>query len=170
MPTIALLTSNLRSIAGTASKAELRSTENGGGGDDRCIRLATEKAYLALVRRFPLVSIRDEAHLAAALAVIDDLLARAERSPAEEAYLGALTDLVETYKYAHVVILPTSGVEERRYLMDEHELTQADLAPLFGSPSIMSEVLFGKRRLALAHIARLAERFGVPADVFVGMR
>jgi HTH-type transcriptional regulator/antitoxin HigA len=51
--------------------------------------------------------------------------------------------------------------------MAEHELTQAELAPLFGAPSIVSEVLSGKRRLALSHISRLAERFGVPADVFI---
>jgi HTH-type transcriptional regulator/antitoxin HigA len=62
---------------------------------------------------------------------------------------------------------PVSGVEALRYLMAENGLTQADLAPLFGSPSIISEVLAGKRRLALAHIARLAGRFGVPADVFI---
>jgi HTH-type transcriptional regulator / antitoxin HigA len=37
---------------------------------------------------------------------------------------------------------------------------------LFGSPSIVSEVLSGKRRLSLSHIRKLAERFGLPIDVF----
>jgi antitoxin component HigA of HigAB toxin-antitoxin module len=123
----------------------------------------TAEEYLTLVRAFPLVSIRDEAHLSEALAVIDQLL---ERSTAEEEYLRALTDLVETYENAHVTIPTVSGVEALRFLMEEHGLTQADLAPLFGTRSIVSEVLAGKRRLALSHIARLAERFGVPADVF----
>ena len=127
----------------------------------------TEEEYLALVRAFPLVSIRDEAHLAAALAVIDRLLDRPRRSTAEEEYLRALTDLAETYEHAHVAIPTVSGVEALRYLIEEHGLTQADLAPLFGSRSIVSEVLAGKRRLALSHITRLAERFGVPADVFI---
>lgn len=129
-----------------------------------------EAQYLALVQAFPLVSIRDAAQLAEALAVLDDLLDQPERSTGEEEYLRALTDLVETYERAHVVIPPTSGVEALRFLMTEHGLTQAELAPLFGSPSIISEVLSGKRRLALAHITRLAERFGVPADVFLGSR
>jgi HTH-type transcriptional regulator/antitoxin HigA len=128
----------------------------------------TEAEYVALVRSFPLVSIRDEAHLTQALTVIDRLLDRAERSMAEEEYLRALTDLVETYENAHMAIPPTSGVEALRYLMAEHGLTQADLAPLFGTRSIVSEVLSGKRRLALSHITRLAERFGVPATVFIG--
>lgn len=54
-----------------------------------------------------------------------------------------------------------------RYLRAENALTQADLAPLFGGPSVISEVLAGKRRLALSHIARLAAHFGLPADVFI---
>jgi antitoxin component HigA of HigAB toxin-antitoxin module len=128
----------------------------------------TAEEYLTLVRAFPLVSIRDEGHVSEALAVLDRLLERPQRSMAEEEYLRALTDLVETYENAHVAIPTVSGVEALRYLMEEHGLTQADLAPLFGTRSIVSEVLAGKRRLALSHIARLAERFGVPADVFIG--
>jgi HTH-type transcriptional regulator / antitoxin HigA len=126
-----------------------------------------EEEYVALVRAFPLISIRDEAHLAEALAVIDRLTDLSQRSAGVEAYLGALTDLVETYENAHVTIPSISGVEAVRYLMEENGLAQADLVPLFGTPSIVSEVLSGKRRLTLAHIARLAERFGVPADVFI---
>lgn len=95
--------------------------------------------YLALIHTFPLISIRDDAHLAAALDVIDGLLEQPQRSAAEELYLGA-----------------------------ENGLTQADLVPLLGTPSIVSEVLSGKRRLALGHIKRLAAYFGLPADVFIG--
>ena len=128
---------------------------------------AAEQEYLALVHAFPLVSIRNDTHLDAAVAVIDRLLDHQPHSLAQEEYLGALTDLVEIYESAHVVIPATTGVEALRYLMDEHGLTQAELASLFGAPSIVSEVLSGKRRLALSHITRLAERFGVPADVFI---
>jgi HTH-type transcriptional regulator / antitoxin HigA len=130
----------------------------------------TEEQYLALVRAFPLVSIHNDAHLEEALAVIDRLLDIPERSTAEEEYLQALTDLVEVYENAHVVIPSVSGVEALRSLMEENGLTQADLVPLFGTRSIISEVLSGKRHLALSHITRLAERFGLPADVFVEQR
>lgn len=129
---------------------------------------ATEEAYVALIHAFPLVSIRDDAHLAEAFTVIEGLLEQPQRSTAEELYLGALTDLVETYENVHVAIPPTSGVDALRYLMAENQLTQADLVPLFGTPSVVSEVLSGKRRLALDHIKRLAAHFGLPADVFIG--
>jgi HTH-type transcriptional regulator / antitoxin HigA len=128
----------------------------------------TERQYLALVRAFPLVSLHNDAHVKEALTVIDRLLDIPQRSAAEEEYLQALTDLVETYENAHVAIPIVAGVDALRYLMEENELTQADLAPLFGSRSIISEVLSGKRRLALSHITRLADRFGLPAQVFIG--
>lgn len=129
---------------------------------------ATEEQYLALIRAFPLVSIRNEAHLDEALAVIDRLLDIPMRSEAEEEYLMALTDLVEVYENGHVDMPSVSGIDALRYLMEENSLTQADLVPDFGTRSIVSEVLSGKRRLALSHITRLAERFGLPADVFLG--
>ena len=127
----------------------------------------TEEAYIALVRTFPLVSIRDDAHLADAVTVIDTLSDKAVRSPAEEAYLGALIDLVETYEAIHVTIPPAAGVDALRYLMEENGLAQADLVPLFGAASVTSEVLAGKRHLALSHIERLAAYFGLAADVFI---
>ena len=126
-----------------------------------------EEEYLALVRAFPLISIRDDEHLIAALTVLDRLVEQPTRSAAEEAYLGTLTDLVETYENAHLVLPPVTGVDALRLLMTENGLTQADLAPLFGTPSIISEVLAGKRGLALAHIEKLAAYFHLPADVFI---
>ena len=139
----------------------------------RLIRLAERLSaaskgakYLTLVRRFPLLSIRDDAHLTEALVVIDRLVEKRTRSEDEDAYLGTLTDLVETYENAHVMIPPRSGVDAVRYLMVENNLSQDDPASLFGSPSAISEVLAGKRHLTLAHMKKLAERFGLPIDVF----
>lgn len=126
-----------------------------------------QEAYMQLVRRFPLLSIGDDRHLAAALEVIDHLVEQETRSDAEEAYLGALTDLVEIYEQAHVIMPPVSGIEAVRYLMAENGLAQHDLAPLFGTDSLVSEVLSGKRRLAMSHIRNLARHFGLPADVFL---
>lgn len=123
-------------------------------------------AYLALVRAFPLVSIRDGAHLDRALEVIDRLVDKPERTDAEEAYLGALTDLVETYENAHVAFPPQTGVEALESLMEENGLKQRDLAPILGTQSIVSEVLSGKRALTATYIAKLAAYFHVSPAVF----
>ena len=52
-------------------------------------------------------------------------------------------------------------------LMSANDLKQKDLLDIFGTSSIVSEVLSGKRRLTTEHIRRLSRRFHVPADVFI---
>lgn len=123
--------------------------------------------YLTLVRAFPLASIRDDTHLEAAISAMNRLTTGRSLSAGEDMYLQALADLIETYENAHVHIPPLSGVELLRYLMGEHGLQQKDLVPLFGTASIVSEVLSGKRPLAFAHVKRLSERFGLPVDAFI---
>ncbi|MCB0006930.1 MAG: helix-turn-helix domain-containing protein, partial [Anaerolineales bacterium] len=53
-----------------------------------------------------------------------------------------------------------------RYLMDEHELRQADL-PEVGSQGVVSEILNGKRELNVRQVRALANRFGVSPAVFI---
>ncbi len=123
--------------------------------------------YWRLAREFPLVSIHDDTHLEKALDVVDRLTDRSTRTAGTEEYLRALADLVYVYEQAHVTWPPVTGVDIVRHLMEENGLSQADLAPLFGGRSVISDVLAGKRRFNLTHITRLAERFGLPADVFI---
>jgi HTH-type transcriptional regulator/antitoxin HigA len=123
--------------------------------------------YLALVRAFPLAHIRDDAHLDAAMAVIDRLLDKGDRSPAEEMYLDTLADLVETYDEAHVAIPARSGVDALRFLMEANDVRHVDLVPVLGRKSLVSEVLSGKRPLTLTHIKKLADYFRVSPAVFI---
>ena len=123
--------------------------------------------YLRLVRAFPLVPIGGEADLDAAIAVIDRLTDKPARSEAEEAYLGVLTDLVGTYEDAHVTIPPRSGVAALRFLMEANGLRQADLVPVLGRRSLVSEILHGKRHLALSHVRKLAAYFHVSPATFI---
>ena len=53
------------------------------------------------------------------------------------------------------------------YLMDQRGLTRADLIPLLGTASRVSEVLSGKRELSMTMIKRLRDRFQVPADLLI---
>jgi HTH-type transcriptional regulator/antitoxin HigA len=54
--------------------------------------------------------------------------------------------------------------------MDQHELSRADLAPLLGTASRVSEVLSGKRELSMTMVRRLRERFHVSADLLISPR
>ncbi|HVA91149.1 MAG TPA: helix-turn-helix domain-containing protein [Chloroflexota bacterium] len=123
--------------------------------------------YWRLIHAFPLAPIRDDTHLDQALAIIDQLTERSRPDADAQLYLGALADLVYVYEQQHVSWPPVTGSDVVRHLMEEHQLTQADLAPLFGGRSVVSAVLAGKRRLNLTHITRLSARFDVPAGVFI---
>jgi HTH-type transcriptional regulator / antitoxin HigA len=123
--------------------------------------------YFDLVRKFPLVHLRDFAHLEAASAVIDDLL-RQDLDEGGRAYLGALTDLVEVFEDENVKIPDASESDVLRELMNANRLSQTRLAKEVGiSQSTLSAVLNGTRSLTKAHVARLARFFNVPASVFL---
>jgi hypothetical protein len=53
------------------------------------------------------------------------------------------------------------------YLLDQHGMTRAQLVPLLGTASRVSEVLSGKIGLSLAMIRRLRARFAISADVLI---
>jgi HTH-type transcriptional regulator/antitoxin HigA len=125
--------------------------------------------YLALVRSFPLAHIRDDAHCDAAMATLWPLLEKREKSRADEEYIAALTDLVETYENATVAIPPPrSGLDMLRYLVEENGYTQAELTPIFGTQSVASAVLTGARTFTLDYMRKAAAFFGLPLSVFTG--
>lgn len=123
--------------------------------------------YLGHILAVPLSSIRNDAQLEEAIAKIDELLDRPQLSRGDSLYLDALSDLVAHYESEHVVFPQARAVEIVRHLMEANELQQKDLVEVFGTKSTVSEVLRGKRPLALSHIAKLSDYFGVPADLFI---
>ena len=98
-----------------------------------------------------------------------DLLGADERTPAQEAYLMLLSGLVERWESEHVVVPAVRGVELVKALLGERQLRQKDLVPVFGTESIVSEVLSGKL-LQAKHIEGLAEFFHVSPAAFFAPR
>ena len=62
--------------------------------------------------------------------------------------------------------LNTEGADLLRFFMEEHNLSQSDLAEV-GSQGVVSEILSGKRELNVRQIRALSKRFGVSPSVFV---
>jgi HTH-type transcriptional regulator/antitoxin HigA len=58
------------------------------------------------------------------------------------------------------------AVDILRHLMDSTGLRQVGLLDVFGTASVISEVLSGKRELSKAHIAKLSERFQHSPSLF----
>lgn len=130
------------------------------------IRGSDQDEYRGLVGTFPPRPIRTKAQLAATEACIEQLLALPARSRAQEDYLDLLSDLVRIWEDKHVAIPRLSGVELLKVLCEERGLRQRDLVAFFGTPSIVSEVLSGKRALQGKHIEALSAFFHVSPAVF----
>lgn len=81
--------------------------------------------------------------------------------------LDVVTMFVLDYEERHVEIPDASPAEVLRFLMEQHELRQVDLADLFGSQSNVSEVLNGKREINARQARALAKRFAVSPAVFI---
>jgi len=98
---------------------------------------------------------------------VSSLLRReASLSPAERQLLKLLTLLIEDYEEKHYALPTTSPLAVIAFLMEQHGLKQKDLTDIFGTPSITSEVLNGKRELNKEQIRRLSNRFHVSPELF----
>lgn len=82
--------------------------------------------------------------------------------------IDLLSLLITDYEARNRKLPQASPLEVLRFLMEQHNLTQRDLTPEFGSDSLVSRILRGERNLTLLHIHALAKRFGVPPSVFLG--
>lgn len=89
-----------------------------------------------------------------------------EWGEAERGFADLLTLLIEDFEERRYSLPRASPVAALEFLMDQHGLKQKDLINVFGTPSIVSEVLGGKRELNREHIRKLSERFRVSPEVF----
>ena len=100
------------------------------------------------------------------LSVLDKLASKDNPTNEEEKYAKVLMTLIEAYEEEHHSIPDASPVEVLRALLDGNDLRQKDLAPIFGSESIVSEVLHKKRSPNKTHIEKLSKRFNISPAVF----
>ena len=112
-----------------------------------------------------LILIDSDAELARAGALVNRLWD--SNDPADMARLEAQARLIAAYEERRWPRRPPSTADLIRHLMDQHGVTRADLVPILGTPSRVSEVLRGKKVLSMAMVQRLRARFRVPADALI---
>ena len=117
--------------------------------------------YMSLIRKFPLTAIADEQELADASAVFSELtLKMSALTEGEDLYREALGQLIATYERRRPMpkVSPVLLIKD---IMAVHGLKQVDLIPQFGSKSLISEFLSGKRTLTKEQIIKLCKRFSL---------
>ncbi|HAH25520.1 MAG TPA: hypothetical protein DCL77_17480 [Prolixibacteraceae bacterium] len=81
--------------------------------------------------------------------------------------LELLSLLVEKYEQEFYPIVAPDPIEAIKFRMEQMNLKQADIAPMFGGKTRISEVLNGKRPLSLKMITLLHEYLGIPLESLI---
>jgi len=123
--------------------------------------------YTALLREVAPKIIRTEQENETYTEILYELDSRGRNLTAAEKELSdLLTLLIENFEETRYRLPRANPLEALRFLMDQHGLKQKDLVRVFGTASIVSEVLSGKRELNKEHIKRLSRRFHVSPELF----
>ena len=86
---------------------------------------------------------------------------------AVQEYLNSVLPFIEEYEKKEFEIGSATPEEVLRFLMEQSDLSQYDIASDVGGQPVVSEILNGKRRLTRDHIEQLSKRFKVsPATFF----
>jgi len=129
---------------------------------------AVRSEYAALLCTTLPAVIRSEAENERYIAVLEELDSKGSRMTAAERRMAELlTLLIEDFEEKHYTLKASSPVDVLNELMSANNLKQKDLLDVFGTPSIVSEVLRHKRQLTTEHIRRLSRRFHVSPEVFI---
>jgi len=128
---------------------------------------ATRSEYASLLTSTLPAVIRSEAENERHIAMLEELDRKGSRmSAAERRMAELLTLLIEDFEGRHYALKAASPIDVLNELMLANGLKQKDLVDVFGTPSITSELLSGKRRLNAEHIRKLSRRFKVSPEVF----
>jgi HTH-type transcriptional regulator / antitoxin HigA len=114
--------------------------------------------------------ITDKASYEAGLAKMETLLTKVgnDTPPDNEAFqeLNVLSEAIATYEETHYAFEPTSLKEMIELRMYQRKLRQKDVAELLGtSPSRISEVLNGKRKLTFELAKGLYQKLNIDPDL-----
>jgi HTH-type transcriptional regulator/antitoxin HigA len=112
-----------------------------------------------------LIVIENDADHAEAKSLVEKLMGSSD--PSDLARMTAQARLMEAYERTRWPRRSPSLPDLLTYLMEEHGLSRADLVPLLGTPSRVSEVLNGKRDLSMSMVRKLRDRFHIPADLLI---
>ena len=117
-----------------------------------------------------LIVIQNETDHADAKRLIEKLMGSSDSQDRARMGLVAQARLVEAYERTEWPRTAPTLPVLLSYLMDQHSLSRADLVPLLGTASRVSEVLGGKRELSMTMVRRLRERFHISADLLISRR
>ena len=128
--------------------------------------LDAKKYGRLLARTLPLVIESEEERLRSH-EIVETLMAKKARTREETELLRLVAQLIQDYEARGRTDPASKPYEIVQFLMEENGLKQTDLLDIFGTKSIASEVVRGKRAITRRQAAMLATRFKVSPELFL---
>jgi HTH-type transcriptional regulator/antitoxin HigA len=97
---------------------------------------------------------------------MEELDRRENATPEEDALSALLARLIQDYDDRNAVLADVPPYRVVLHLMEQKGLRQADMLAVFGSRSVASDALSGKREFSKAHIRKLADCFHLSPAAF----
>lgn len=131
-------------------------------------RRFNRRRYSALLAEAAPRVITNGEELERATKVAEPLLKKGERRTQEENALCQLVlKLIDDYQQSHTLIPDLAPHELLQALLEESGQRQAQLVPIFGSRSRVSDAVNGKRTISKEQAKRLGDYFHVTPAAFI---
>ncbi len=122
------------------------------------------------------IEIKTEQDYQFALDLIEHLIEKAEDKEGEPLLymIDLVADSIEKYEdsfedmqeFIREVDTLDPALSALRVIIDQHQLTYADLQEEIGSKSLISQIVNGTKNLTKNHITKLSERFHISPELF----
>jgi HTH-type transcriptional regulator/antitoxin HigA len=118
-----------------------------------------EKKYGTLLAEVLPRRIETEAENDRYLMIVEKMIDKGTQnfSPEEDKLFDLLTMLIEEFEEKAYPMPDVAPHERLKYILEERGLKQKDLAPVFGSEGVVSDILNGKRPITLKTAKKLAD-------------
>ncbi|BAU13687.1 hypothetical protein LEP3755_42280 [Leptolyngbya sp. NIES-3755] len=100
------------------------------------------------------------------LAIVEELMARPELTPEEDAMFDLLVQLIETFEQEHYEIGRSTPQSIIHHLLDARGLSPSDLVPVLGSEEIVEAIVQEQAKISPEQAATLGKFFHVSASLF----
>ncbi len=120
-----------------------------------------------LIDKLREMHVRNEEENEKALALVEELMHRSNRTPEENELYELLIILIEKFEHKHYSPGEASTPDSMLlFLMEQKEVKQSDLVGVIGSKRIVSEVVNGKREISKIQAKALGDFFQVDFSLF----
>jgi HTH-type transcriptional regulator / antitoxin HigA len=156
-------------LSRSTTSSRTKNTAGKGGKKTATVeRRFNRRRYVALLAEAAPRVITSVDELERASQLVEPLLKKGEsRTPEESALCDLLLKLIDDYQERHTIIPDLSPHELLQALLEESGKRQADLLPIFGSRSRVSDAVNGKRAISKEQAKRLGEYFRVSPAAFI---